>query len=170
MGIIWFCCTTIGVSTTNKTSTRFQVKKWVYVISTGIHGAVVWGTALQTGRSRFWFPKSFRPQYGPGVDSAPKQKWVPGIFPGGVKAACEGWHPYHLHVLTVLKSESLNLLEPSGPVQAGNGIALTSFYLISIVCHKSSYSLIPCNSRSLLQSSAGSELPLLTSGAKVVIS
>jgi len=31
--------------------------------------------------------------------------------------------PYHLHVLIVLKSGSLNLLEPSEPVQACNGIA-----------------------------------------------
>ena len=31
---------------------------------------------------------------------------------------------YHLHMPTVLKSGSLNLLEPSGPVQACNGIAL----------------------------------------------
>ena len=37
----------------------------------------------------------------------------------GVKAASvEGWQPYHLHVLIVLKSGSLNLLEPSRPVQA----------------------------------------------------
>ena len=42
----------------------------------------------------------------------------------GVKAAgAEGW-PYNLHVPIVLKSGSLNLLEPSGPVQACNGIAL----------------------------------------------
>jgi len=42
----------------------------------------------------------------------------------GVKAACvSGWQPYHLHVPTVLKSGSLNLLEPSGPVLACNGIA-----------------------------------------------
>jgi len=32
--------------------------------------------------------------------------------------------PYHLHVLTVLKSVSFKLLEPSGPVQACNGIGL----------------------------------------------
>jgi hypothetical protein len=32
--------------------------------------------------------------------------------------------PYDLHVPTVLKSWSLSLLEPSGPVQACNGIAL----------------------------------------------
>jgi hypothetical protein len=31
---------------------------------------------------------------------------------------------YHLHVPTVLKSGSLNLLEPYGPVQTCNGIAL----------------------------------------------
>ena len=43
----------------------------------------------------------------------------------GVKAAgAYGWQPYHLHVPIVLKSGSLNLLEPSGPVQACNGIAL----------------------------------------------
>jgi len=43
----------------------------------------------------------------------------------GVKAAgAWGWQPYHLHVPIVLKSGSLNLLEPSGPVQACNGIAL----------------------------------------------
>jgi hypothetical protein len=45
----------------------------------------------------------------------------------GVKAArAYGWQPYHLHVLTVLKSGSLNLLKPWGPVQACNGIALPS--------------------------------------------
>jgi hypothetical protein len=35
-----------------------------------------------------------------------------------------GWQPYHFHVTIVLKSGSLKLLEPSGPVQACNGIAL----------------------------------------------
>ena len=39
----------------------------------------------------------------------------------GIKAAgAWGWQPYHLHVPTVLKSGSLNLLEPSGLVQACN--------------------------------------------------
>jgi len=43
----------------------------------------------------------------------------------GVKAAgAWGRQPYHLHMPIVLKSGSLNLLEPSGPVQACNGIAL----------------------------------------------
>ena len=45
----------------------------------------------------------------------------------GVKAdGAKGWQTYHLYVPTVLKSESLNLLESSEPVQACNGIALPS--------------------------------------------
>ena len=43
---------------------------------------------------------------------------------GGKVAGAYGWQPYHLHVPTVMKSGSLNLLEPSRPVQACNGIAL----------------------------------------------
>jgi hypothetical protein len=35
-----------------------------------------------------------------------------------------GWR-YHLHMPIVLKSGSLDLLEPSGPFQACNGIAFT---------------------------------------------
>jgi len=43
----------------------------------------------------------------------------------GVKVAgAQGWQSYHIHVPIVLKSGSINLLEPSGPVQACNGIAL----------------------------------------------
>jgi len=43
----------------------------------------------------------------------------------GVKAAgAYGWQPYYLHVPIVFISGSLSLLEPSGPVQACNGIAL----------------------------------------------
>ena len=37
---------------------------------------------------------------------------------------CYGWHPNHLHEPIVLKSGSLNFLEPLGPVQACLGIAL----------------------------------------------
>jgi hypothetical protein len=44
----------------------------------------------------------------------------------GVKAAgAQCWHPCHLHVPIGMKSRSLNLLEPSGPVKACNGIALS---------------------------------------------
>jgi hypothetical protein len=45
-----------------------------------------------------------------------------------VKAAgVQGWQPYHLHVPIVLKSGSLKLLEPSGPVQTCNGFASPFF-------------------------------------------
>jgi len=44
------------------------------------------------------------------------------ICPGDKGGRCVWLKPYHLHVLIVLKSGSLNLLEPSGPVQACNGI------------------------------------------------
>jgi len=44
--------------------------------------------------------------------------------PGGKGSRCVGLTTLHLHVPIVLKSGSLNLLEPSGPVQACNGIAL----------------------------------------------
>jgi hypothetical protein len=48
----------------------------------------------------------------------------------GIQAAgAYGWQPYHIHVPVVLKSGSLNLLEPSEPVQACNGIA---FYLFTL--------------------------------------
>jgi hypothetical protein len=43
----------------------------------------------------------------------------------GVKAAgAYGWQPNYLHVPIVLKSGSLNFLEPSGPVKACNEIAV----------------------------------------------
>jgi hypothetical protein len=43
----------------------------------------------------------------------------------GVKVVgAYGWQPYHLHVPIVLKYGSHNFLEPKGPVQACNGIAL----------------------------------------------
>ena len=43
----------------------------------------------------------------------------------GIKVAgVWGWQPYHLHVPSVLKSGSLNLLEAFRPVQARNGTAL----------------------------------------------
>ena len=43
-------------------------------------------------------------------------------------AGALGWQPYRLHVPSVFKSGSLNLLEPSGPVQACTGIALSALY------------------------------------------
>ena len=50
-------------------------------------------------------------------------------IPGVNAAGALGWQPYHLHVPIILKSENLNLLEPSGPVQACNGFALPLPYI-----------------------------------------
>jgi len=53
-------------------------------------------------------------------------------------AGAQGWQPYHLHVPILLKSGSLKLQEPTGPVQAGNGIALPiAFYLLKLLGLKS---------------------------------
>jgi hypothetical protein len=58
-----------------------------------------------------------------------------------VKAAgAWGWQPYHLHKPTVLKSGSLNLLEPSGPVQACNGIALLYLVMSNMTAPMAKYS------------------------------
>jgi hypothetical protein len=44
----------------------------------------------------------------------------------GIKAAgAFGWQPYNLDMPIVLKSDSLILLDPSRPVHARNGIALS---------------------------------------------
>jgi len=66
----------------------------------------------------FLLTYSFRPHYDPAVDSASKRNEYQDYFLT-VKTASA----YHFHVPIVLKSGSLNLLEPSGPVQACNGIA-----------------------------------------------
>jgi len=71
---------------------------------------------------------SFRPHCGTGVDSAYYRNEYQEYFRGVKAAGAWGWQPYHLHVPIVLKSGSLSLLEPSGPVQGCNGIA---FLLLS---------------------------------------
>jgi len=70
----------------------------------------------------FSLTQSFRPHYGPGVDSASNRNEYQEYFLWVKAAGAYGWQPYHLHVPIVLKSGSL--LETSGPVQACNGIAL----------------------------------------------
>ena len=72
------------------------------------------------------------PHYGPGVDSASNRNEYQEYFLGGNGGRCTGLQPYHLHVPTVLKSGSLNLLEPSRPVQTCNGIALPFTYLSEV--------------------------------------
>ena len=66
---------------------------------------------------------SFRSHYGPGVDSVPNRNEYQWYFLEGNGGRCVGLI-YHLHVPIVLKTGSLNVLDPTGPVQACNGIAL----------------------------------------------
>jgi hypothetical protein len=50
---------------------------------------------------------------------------------GGKDGRCVRLKPYHLRVLIVLKSGNPNILEPSGPVQACNGITLPLYELMT---------------------------------------
>ena len=75
----------------------------------------------------FLLTESFRPHYGPGVDSACNRNEYKEYFLGGKGGRCIGLATLPI----VLKSGILNLLEPSGPFQACNGIALFCFVLLS---------------------------------------
>jgi len=52
-----------------------------------------------------------------------KQKWVPGIFPGGKGGWCAGVITLPPSCADCLEIWEAQLLEPSEPVQACNGIA-----------------------------------------------
>jgi len=72
---------------------------------------------------------SFLPHYGPGVDSASNRNEYQEYFLGGKGSRWVGLTTLPPSCAsTVLKSGSLKLLEPSGSVQACNGIALPFFY------------------------------------------
>ena len=68
------------------------------------------------------------PHYGPGVDSTCSRNKYQEYFLGVKAASAQGWQPYHLLVPTVMKSESLNFLEPSVPSIGQNRV-----YFIIIV-------------------------------------
>ena len=59
---------------------------------------------------------------------SPKWRWVPGTFLGVKEAGAWGWQPHHLHVPNVMKSGSLNFLEPSRPHRACYGTTLPYLY------------------------------------------
>jgi len=68
-----------------------------------------------------------------GVDSASNRNRYQEYFLGSKGGRCVGLITLPPSCPTVLKSGSLNLLEPSGPVQACNGIALP-LHTVCTVC------------------------------------
>jgi len=64
-----------------------------------------------------------------------RQKWVPGVFPGGKGGQCIRLTTLPSSCAVVMKSGNLNFLEPSGPLQAlplpGLHFATSSFYILS---------------------------------------
>ena len=106
-------------------------------------------------RWNFSLTKSFQPHYGPGVDSASHRNEYQEYFLGGKAGRCLGWQTYDLHVPTVLKSVSLNLLEPSGPLQACNGIDFSLSFFLSFLFFFFiiSFMLLPLESFSVIQNS-----------------
>jgi hypothetical protein len=77
-----------------------------------------------------------------GVDSASNRNKYQECLLGVKTAGAYGLQPYHIHVPIVLKSCILNILEPSGSVQACNGIALP-FTVLEVffekVCFRNSF-------------------------------
>ena len=127
----WLRCQWKTLATSWK-SRKAVTQFWIECRARG--GAVLWGTAIQAARSRVRFSK---PLFGIFHWDNPSGRTMtlgltlhltemsPRNISLGVKAAgVYGWQPYHFHVLIVLKSGSLNLLEPSGAVQGCNGTAL----------------------------------------------
>ena len=87
-------------------------------------GTVGWGTALQTRRSRVRFSMVSLKFFIDLVLWPSNRNEYQEYFLGVKAAGAYGWQPYHLNMPIVLKSGSIKLLEPSGPVQVCNGIAL----------------------------------------------
>ena len=81
--------------------------------------------SIPAGVSGFFIDiKSFRPHYGPGVDSASNRNEYQEYFLGGKGGQCVRLTTLPPSCAVVMKSGNLNFLEPSGPVQACNGTDL----------------------------------------------
>jgi hypothetical protein len=87
----------------------------------------------------FSLTKFFRPHYGSGVDSAPNRNEYQEYFLGGKGGRCVVLTTLHIHVPIVLKSGNVNLLDPSGPVQACNGIALPLYYNVFVIVYAQTF-------------------------------
>ena len=68
--------------------------------------------------------KSFRPHYGPGVDSASNRNEYQEHFLGVKSGRCVRLTTLPPSCAAVMKSGNLKFLETSGPLQARNGTAL----------------------------------------------
>jgi hypothetical protein len=73
----------------------------------------------------FSVTKSCWSHYGPGVDSATNRNEYQVYFLGGEGGWCVRLTTLPPSCTVVMKSGNLNFLEPSGPLQACNGTALT---------------------------------------------
>ena len=80
--------------------------------------------------------EAFWPPYGLRVYSVSNRNEYQEYFLGVKVAGAQDWVRYHLHVPIVLKSGSLTLLEPSGPVQACNGFAIYIYIHTQTHTHK----------------------------------
>jgi len=69
--------------------------------------------------------KSFRSYYGPGVDSSSNRNEYQEHFLGSKDGRCVRLTTLPPSCAVVMKSGNLNFPEPSGPLQACNGTALT---------------------------------------------
>ena len=78
----------------------------------------------------FFLTQSFQPHNGPGVDSASDRNEYQEYFLGDKGGRCVRL-TLRLSSADYLESGSLNLLDPSGPVQACNGIALPFFTVLN---------------------------------------
>jgi len=120
-------------------------------------GAVSWGTALQAGRSQVRFPMMsweffidifLQVALWPWCWLSLLQKWVPEKLPGGKGGRCVKVTILPPSCTVVMKSGNLNLLGPSGPLQACNGTALPLPYLICQIFS----SLLYCHFNKIMQS------------------
>ena len=116
-----------NVFSASPTHTVSLTTRSMYILKPARSGAFGWGTELQAGRSRVPSPTAL------GL-TQPLTEMSTWDISWWVKvASAEGW-PHILHVPIVLKSGSVNLLEPSGPVQACTRIALPYLYLYIYLC------------------------------------
>jgi hypothetical protein len=80
----------------------------------------------------------------PRIDSASKRNKYQEYFLEVMAAGAKVWQPHHLHVPIVFKCWSLNLPEPSGPVQACSGTALPLLSHVTAACNNAVYSYVLC--------------------------